>query len=165
MEYPSSADPTFLDRVAGWIAVRGEILALIRYSHAAGAKDFEFFDTADDFRNRLRGLSPRDCVTVFGRQQLPLRGRVDEDFIRRAVALVPDGAEFLVVGLEPVRYGEASWFPKSAGETHEELRESLRDLHGELVAVGPYPPWLEDGEEVTSAVIPNPDGSVTTGVY
>ena len=78
------------------------------------------------------------------------------------MALVPDGAEFLVVGLVTVRDGTMSWYPKSAGETHEELRESLRDQYGERVAVGPYPPWLED---VTSAVIPNPDGSVTVGVY
>jgi len=165
MGYPSATDPRFLGRVSGWIGDRDEVLALIRYSHAAGAKDFEFFDSAGAFRARLGNLSPRDCVTVFGRPQLPLRGRADESFVRQALALVPDGAEFLVVGLEPVRYGCASWYPHSAGETHAELRESLQDLYGERVAFGPYPPWLEDGEDVTSAVIPNPDGSVTTGVY
>lgn len=165
MGYPSVGDRQFLDTVAGWIAGRGQVLVLIRYSHRAGAKDFEFYDSADAFRDRLRVLMPRDCVTVFGQPQLPLRGRVDVDLIRRAVALVPDGTEFLVVGLEPVQYGTLSWYPYSAGETHEELRESLQDLYGEQVAVGPYPAWVEDGKDVTSAVVPNPDGSVTIGVY
>jgi hypothetical protein len=165
MGYPPATDPAFLDRVADWIAARGEVLAIIRYSHKAGAKDFEFFQSADTFRDRLRQLSPRDCVTVFALRQVPLRGRADDDFIRRAAALVPDGVEFLVVGLERVQYGNLSWYPNSAGETHAELRESLADVRGELVAVGTYPPWLEDGVNVASAVIPNHDGSVTTGVY
>jgi hypothetical protein len=163
--YPSAADETFLGRVAEWITARGEVLLLIQYSHAAGSKDFEFYDSVDAFRARLTQLPPRTRVIVFGGRQLPLRGRVDESFIRRAEELVPDGAEFLVVRLELVRYGTTSWFPKSAGESHEELQESLQDLYGEQVALGPYPPWLEDGEDVTSALIPNPDGSVTTGVY
>lgn len=138
---------------------------MIRYSHAAGAKDFEFFDSAEAFRSRLQRLSPRTCVTVFGGSQLPLRGRVDECFIQRGVALVPDGAEFLVVGLELVQYGQVSWYPHSAGVTHVELQEALRDLYGKRAAIGPYPPWQQDCEDVTSAVIPNADGSVTTGVY
>src|SRR5262249_42700447 len=123
MGYTSATDAAFLDTVAGWIAGRGEVLGLIRYSHKAGAKDFEFFQSVDAFRARLRQLPPRDCVTVFARPQVPLRGRVDDEFIRRAAALVPDGTEFLIVGLERVQYGNLSWYPNSAGETHAELRE------------------------------------------
>lgn len=165
MGYTSAAAQTFLGRVTGWIAERGEVLALVRYSHAAGAKDLEFFQSPDAFRARLKCLSPRDCVTVFGWPQLPLRGRVEEGIIQQAMTLIPDGTGFLVVGLELVRYGRASWYPNAAGETHAELREAMEDRHDELVTVGPYPPWLDDGEDVTSAVIPNTDGSVTTGVY
>jgi hypothetical protein len=165
MGYLAAADPMFLKRVNAWIAGRGEVLALIRYSHAAGAKDFEFFRSADAFHARLGRLSPRACVTVFGQPQLRLRGRVDEGLIQKAMMLVPNGVEFLVVGLEPVRYGAASWHTHTAGQTHAELRDDLLQLHGEFVAVGPYPPWLEDGEDVASALIPDPDGSVAIGVY
>src|SRR4051794_40862133 len=120
MENPSAADPVFLDTVTRWIAEQGEVLVLIRYSHKAGSKDFEFFTSADALRTRLGQLSPRDCVSAFGQPQLPLRGQVDEDFVQRAVALIHNGTEFLVVGLELVRYGMMSWFPYSAGKTHEE---------------------------------------------
>jgi len=165
MGYPSATDAAFFDTVAGWIAGRGEVLVLIRYSHKAGSKDYEFFQSVDAFRDRLRHLSPRDCVTVFGRRQVPLRGRIDDDFIRRAEALVPEGTEFLIVGLEPVQYGNLTWYRYTAGETHAELRESLAEMRGELVAVGPYPPWLENVDDVISALIPNDDGSVSPGVY
>ena len=165
MGYQSTNDPAFQAKTARWIAERHEVLALIRYSHAAGSKDFEFFDSVEAFAARLRELPPRTCVTVFGERQLPLRGRVNDDLIRQALALVPDGTEFAIVGLERVRYGEYAWYPHTTGETSVELGQELREKREELVAVGPYPPWLEDGENVVSAVVPNPDGSVTTGVY
>jgi hypothetical protein len=165
MAYLSTNDAPFRARTAHWIAERQEVLVLIRYSHSAGAKDFEFFGSVEAFDARLRDLPPRTCVTVFGEQQLPLRGRVNDAFIDQALALVPDGTEYVVVGLEQVRAGVCASYPHTSGETSVELREDLRESRGKLVAVGPYPPWLEDGEEVVSAVVPNPDGSITVGVY
>jgi hypothetical protein len=39
-------------------------------------------------------------------------------------------------------------------------------LHGgSAVAVGEYPPWLEDNPEVISGYVPDEDGVVRTGVY
>jgi hypothetical protein len=165
VSYASAQESNFLAQASRWIAETGEILALIRYSHAAGSKDFEFFSSADAFRDRLNGLAPRTCITVFRKRQLPLRGTVNDDFIRQALQLIPENQEYLIVGLERVTYGTQSWHPKAAGESHEELADDLRDFQGNPVAVGPYPPWLEDNDEVVSAVIPNSDGSVTTGVY
>jgi hypothetical protein len=165
MGYPSTDDLVFRAKVARWIAARGEVLALIRYSHSAGAKDFEFFTCEHAFRARLAGLPPRSCVTIFGERQFPLRGRVDDAFIDRALTLVPDGVEFAVVALERVRGGPDAGLWQVVGERSLELAEALRAKGGELVAVGRYPPWLADGEEVVSAVVPNPDGSVAPGVY
>lgn len=165
MSYVSTDNPAFQATAARWIAERHEVLVMIRYSHAAGSKDFEFFDSAEAFLDRLRGLPPRTCVIVFGTSRLPLRGRVDDDFLRRAMELVGDGAEYLAVGLEPMIYGRCSWYRQAAGVSHRDLIEHLRDRYGELIAFGPHPPWLEDGEEVISAVAPNADNSVTVGVY
>jgi hypothetical protein len=165
MGYLATSDPDFLGRTCRWIAEQHDVLVLIRYSHAGGSKDFEFFDSTERFIDRLRGLPPRTCVTVFGKRQLPLRGLIDESFITTALRVLTNGAEYLVVGLDPARYGNFGWFTHRAGETHEELREDLLDLEGRNVAVGTYPPWLEDGQDVISAVVPDPDGSITTGVY
>ncbi|HEY3325320.1 MAG TPA: hypothetical protein VGP72_33010 [Planctomycetota bacterium] len=167
MAYGSVNDLTFSSTVQQWIEANGEVLALIRFHASAGAKSFEFFRSMDDFKIRLADLPPRTCVIVFRDHQLPLRGRVDEEFIRKASALVPNGVEFLVVVLERISMGAASWFHDAAGQTHDELIEELRDsyCYGKSVAVGPYPPWLEDTAAVISAVVPNSDGSVTVGIY
>jgi hypothetical protein len=45
------------------------------------------------------------------------------------------------------------------------LREELEGSRGVAVAVGLYPPWLEDTEDVISAVVPDEHGAVKSGVY
>lgn len=165
MPYVSVNNPVFQSTVARWISETHEVLAMIRFHAAAGSKSFEFFDSFELFRGRLGQLPARACVTVFREQQLPLRGRVDRDFIRKAIATIPSGTEYLLVGLELTTIGNASCYYDFAGETHDELREALEGELGSLLAVGPYPPWLEDNESVTSAVVPDPDGFVHTGIY
>ena len=167
MPYLSTNDLPFLFTAQNWIEANGEVFTLIRFHASAGAKSFEFFRSLDTFSSRLQELRPRTCVTVFRDRQLPLRGQVDEEFARQALALVPDGAEFLVVVLDKMTVGAQSWFHDAAGESHAELLEALRDdyCYGKQVAVGTYPPWLEDNEAVISAVVPDSDGSVTTGAY
>jgi hypothetical protein len=167
MAYRPTSDQAFGSTVQRWIDSNGEVLAMIRFHAAAGAKSFEFFSSNDDFNKRLRSLSPRTCIIVFRDRQLPLRGTVDEEFIQRALAFVPDGVEFLVVALERATVGKGSWFHDAAGETHDELLEELRAsaCYGKQVACGLYPPWLEDNQAVISAIVPNEDGSVTVGAY
>jgi hypothetical protein len=167
MPYSSTNELPFLSTVQSWIEASGEILAMIRFHASAGAKSFEFFRSLEAFQDRLQDVPPRTCVIAFREPQLPLRGRADNEFIRQALTLMPDGAEFLVVALEKTTIGTASWFHDAAGESHAELVGALRDAscHGKLVAVGLYPPWLKDNEAVISAVVPDGDGIVTTGVY
>jgi hypothetical protein len=130
MGYQSSDNDVFQAQVARWITEHLEVLAMIRFSCMGGAKSFEFFDNFKSFKSRLKQLPPRICVIVFALPQLPLRGRVDDDFIKQALSLVPNGTEFLIAGLELVVCGKAAWYEDSAGETHDELRESLQDMLG-----------------------------------
>src|SRR5687768_11921854 len=127
MSYLSTEDSTFRLRVEGWLERRGEVAALIRYSRAAGSKSFEFFYAREAFSDRLRQLPGSTCVTVFREPQLPLRGRVDEEFLRAALAHIPDGVEYLIAGLEEVSDGKYSWLHFLSGENHAELSEHLRD--------------------------------------
>ena len=165
MAYKSARNSKFLSTAARWIAATQDVLALIRFHAAAGSKSFEFFDSFDAFQGRLAKLPPRACVTIFRELQLPLRGRVDAAFIKQATTDIPCGTEYLVVNLDPTTIGTATWYDHCAGETHEELQEDLEDRAGCLVAVGPYPPWLEDDEDVASAIVPDHDGSIQTGDY
>jgi hypothetical protein len=165
MGYSPINDPTFLSTVENWVNSNNEVFVLIRFHASAGAKSFEFFNSMCNLKMRLDELPPSACVTVFRDLQLPLRGRADDDFLQTALATIPDGAEFLLAALEKTTIGGVSWFHDAAGVSHAELDEAIRDCFGELVAVGVYPPWLEDNDAVISAVVPNKDGTITPGIY
>jgi len=161
----STEEPEFGAVVEEWLSQGSEVSALIRYSRSAGSKDFEFFHSANAFWERVRKLPPLTSIIVFRKPQLPLRGVVDDEFVKAALASVPEGAEYLIAGLDQVSNGRYSFFRSLAGESHAELEDDLRGCLGERVAVGAYPPWLEDTQEVVSAIVPTEDGSIVGGVY
>ncbi len=161
----STHDVAFRNKTNKWLAETGEISSLIRFSAAGGSKSFEFFHSIRAFTERLAQMPPRTCVTVFRSRQLPLRGCVDNEFVKAALAQIPEDTEYLISGLEPAAYGKASWFRFTGGVGLAQLQEDLADHIGEKVAVGIYPPWLYDTDDVISAVVPEQDGSVVVGVY
>ena len=165
MSYRSSTDKSFLATLGEWLRSEREILLLIRYSHMAGSKDFEFFSSFEALTERLTSLPPRTCVIAFRRRQLPIRGVVDDNFVTACLSGIPDGSEFVVAESTRRTVGGVSWLDFGAGESHAELREVLDDSRGRAVAAGLYPPWLEDSDVVISAVVPDEHGVVTTGVY
>ncbi len=161
----SSTDKRFLTTLEVWLRSQPEILLLIRYSHAAGNKSFEFFRSFAALSERLRQLPACTNVIAFEQPQLSLRGMVDDAFIGNCLSSIPDGSEFIVVETVPRTAGRASWFHQSAGESHAELREALEELRGSPIVVGLYPPWLQEGSDVISATVPDEHGVVTLGVY
>jgi hypothetical protein len=164
LSYAPTTDPKFLTTLEAWLRSQPEILVLIRSSHAAGAKDFEFFTSFQDLSGRIGQLPPRTCVIAFRPPPLPLRGTVDDSFVAKCLSSIPDGTEYLVV--ETVRRvdGQMSWFHHGAGELHVELRDDLEQSRGVPVAAGLYPPWLEDTDDVISAVVPDEHGVVSPGI-
>jgi hypothetical protein len=165
MTYAATTDPIFLRTLEAWLRVQPEILVLFRYSHAAGSRDYEFFTSFQGLADRLRQLAPRTCVIAFRKPQLPLRGIVDDAFISNCLTSIPKGSEYLVVETTRQTYGQCSWFHHDSGLTHEELRADLEESRGVPVAAGLHPPWLEDNDDVISAVVPEEDGRVVTGIY
>jgi len=165
MSYPATTDPGFLQTLDSWFLTQPEVLLLIRYSHAAGTREYEFFRSFRDVTERLSKLPHLACITAFKQPQLPIRGVVDDHFIDQCLQNIPDSSEYLVT--ETVRrvYGRMSWFHYGSGESHTSLREDLEECRGTPVAVGLHPPWLHDTEEIISAVVPDEHGVVRTGVY
>ena len=164
----STSDPDFQATVARWIETNGEVLVVIRFVYGAGSRSFEFFTDSKAFCDRISSLRPADSVIVLRDKQLPLRGRVDDDFVARALATIPDGEDWLIACLEQTTMGLRSWYHNYPGNNHTELQDELRDdfCYGELVAVGLEPPYMPaDGDGVISAYVPNPDGSVAPGAY
>jgi hypothetical protein len=165
MNNTSTTDSTFLKTLNTWLQNQSEILVLFRYSAAAGSKDFEFFLSFEALSNRIGELPPFTYVTAFKQKQLPLRGVVDDSFVATCLSAIPDGAEYLIV--ETVRrvYGKKSWFHHDAGVSHKQLCEDLGESRGIAVATGLYPPWLEDTDDVISAIVPDEHGIVRIGIY
>jgi hypothetical protein len=162
---PSTTDRKFLKTLEDWLRGQSEIMILIRYSREAGNKSFEFFTSFAALRERLARLKAETSVTVFRKSQLPLRGRVDDEFIGKCLSLIPAGSEFLALETDP-RMATQQWlFHHEAGESLDELQQVLEGLRGKLVAVGEYPQWLNDSADVISAYVPHQDGTVKAGVY
>jgi hypothetical protein len=165
MSYASTSDPMFLETLRGWFQTQNEILVLIRYSHAAGAKDFLFFNSINSLIECFSRLPTQTCVIAFKEPQLPIRGEVNESLSESCLAYVSDGTEFLLLETTKRQYGSKSWFHWCAGDSRAELQNELLSSTGRKIAFGLYPPWLEDNDNVISAVVPDENGLTHTGVY
>jgi hypothetical protein len=154
-------DGRFVALARRWIAEQGEILGLFRYSRTGGGKDFCFFREPEGFTAKLARLPPNTSVILFRRPQLALRGRIDESIIDEAVSLMVDDAEIIAVVLNEQECDRAVL----REETKEEFRTALREHGGQLAAIGSYPPWLRDSEDVIEALVPGPDGAAGRGCY
>lgn len=90
-------------------------------------------------------------IVVFREPQLPLRGRVTEDFIRSATDAVPDGTEYMVVAWESAsETGITHW--GTMGTSHADLRADLEDWPDKIAAVGVCPRFCDpDNDQMISA--------------
>jgi hypothetical protein len=154
-------DERFVALAQEWIVERGEMLALFRYSRAGGAKDFCFFRRPEDFTVRLETLRPDTSVILFRQPQLSLRGIIDEVLIDKAVSLMRGDAEIIAVVLDEQQGTQAVLWE----ETKEEFRTALREHAGRMAAIGSYPPWLDDSEDVIDGFVPGPDGAAGKRCY
>jgi hypothetical protein len=96
----STSGPQFLETAERWIAEQEETLVLLRYAYCAGGRDFLLINSIDTFRSLLANPTGRMHVVVYRGYQLPLRGVVDDDFIQRALAFIPENDEYLILGLD-----------------------------------------------------------------
>jgi hypothetical protein len=147
---PSTTDKKFLKSLEHWLSDASEIMILVRYSRAAGNKSFEFFKSVPTVKARLAQLKPQTNVIAFRKPQLPLRGRVDDEFIGKCLSFIPEGSEFVVLENDPRMAMAQCLSGHEAGESHAELQEALESLRGRLVSVGEYPPWSQKSPDVIS---------------
>lgn len=170
MNHPSVKDQSFIARIEDLIRAEREVLVLFRYRAAAGNKDFMFVDSIRLFISELEKLPAHTNVIVYSGGQLPIRGQVDDAFIRRAIEWIPENSEYLILCLErtvhdyrPHHYWES--FDHSAGESHAELIEDLNSYRGRSVAVGLWPPWPDESDKSFEAYVPDEEGIIIPGPY
>jgi hypothetical protein len=158
----STNDVEFNKMAQNWLREQEEVLALFQYSRMAGAKDWFILKSYEELCARVEVSPPNTRVTVFRRPQLQLRGTVDDTLVEQAMAVIPDGAEYLWVSIGA---HTGWWSEHGAGESHHELREHLLEQRGAFIAVGLYPPWLGEDEDVITGYRPDPLGNVNPGSY
>jgi hypothetical protein len=129
----------FLRTAGEWIAQNGEVFVVLRYLHAAGAKDYAFVRSAAEFDDLIKVCPIGTNIEVFREPQLPLHGVVTPEFISRISEAVPGWGEYLYVLLEPRAPGDARLFGEIGGSSTE-LAEDLSHHHGRPIAVGACPP-------------------------
>jgi len=140
-----------MDRVSGWIEKSGEVLVVLRYLRAAGAKDFALCRTSEDFESLVRFVAIGTDIEVFRDPQLPLRGIVDGAFIATATSESTKWQEHLLLSVETRPDSVISRF-SDLDCPGPELLKSLEQLRGQRVALGECPDFnLEDHEGLISA--------------
>ena len=143
--------PAFVDQVSDWIASTGEVLVVLRYLRAGGAKDFALCRTPSQFRATVEAVPIGTDIEVFRTPKLPVRGIVDEQLTATILAAIPDGREYLVLTTR-TRPGSplaAAW---DYDDRHDELAAWLAEHAGEEIAAGPCPDFMTaDNGDLTSA--------------
>lgn len=143
--------PEYLATVNRWIELTGEVFVVLRYLRMAGAKDYAFVKTVEDFTHMVSLCPDGTDLIVFRDRQLNLRGLVTDEFIREARRLIADGYEYLAVRMSPLSPDDPR-LHGDLGNGHAELVEYLESSHGDFVALGPCPPFDDaDNETMISA--------------
>jgi len=163
-DYIPTTNKEILAKLECWFHERPEILVRTRVQ-CSGRDEFQFFSSFEMLANRMRESHPGTWFTIFEQPQLPLRGVVDDDFIARCLKNISKGDEYLIVETVQRVAGKRSWFHNLSDDTYASLPDYLSGSLGVSVAVGLYPPCLEERDDVIHVFTPNADGIVKAGPY
>ena len=150
--------PQFVSQVSQWIWESGEVLVILRYLASAGAKDFVFCRSPEEFASLVESVATGTDIIVLKENQLPIRGICTASFIENVLGELARHEECLAVSLETrePRHLKPSGY---MSDSPEYLKEILEDMLGEEVAVGPCPNFnVDDHETMISASKGGVDG-------
>lgn len=132
--------------VARWLDEAGEVVVQVYYAHSGGGPHNYLVRSIADFRQcvaegRARRPLPgwRDiiCFDVFGGPMFFLRGRADQELLKRARRAIPDGRWFWVI--DPAVTWPREIADYVCGNRHFELSSLLDEQAGKEVAIGCHP--------------------------
>ena len=158
-------DPAFLQVIREWFTANSDIFVAVRYSATAGARKYYWYSQYAAFEENIQRFPAQADVIVFKNDQFPLRGTINDLFIRAALDHFPDNTELMIAWTDTPPNGELY---VSSCDSHEELVSHLshNDRNSNQVAIGLYAPWHKpDNRNMISALVPLPDGSLRRGVY
>lgn len=146
-----------------WITSAGEILAVARFSRAAGGRDYLLFDDPSTFAEWAFSLPADTNLLVLKDYELTLRGEANA-----VLPELPDESDvewLLLVDGGGFDSRNAAWECWGTSE----VREHLAKYETEHVAAGRMPMWnpavADHAPDTLSAIVPRNDGTVHRGIY
>ena len=142
--------PAYVSTVRNWIETTGEVLVIMRYLRAAGAKDYAIVTSAEEF-HRLVDVCPIGTdIIVFRDRMLPMRGVVDHFFAKLVRESLPEDLEYLLVKMKPEKPDDPRCVGLCGYVRH--FDSDLEDMVGETIAIGECPNFSRpDNEGMISA--------------
>jgi hypothetical protein len=139
-------DTDFLEEIRQWLEDNGEVFVVIESDVIKTG--YAVVKSYDQFLRITQSLPGRTRVFVFHDRQLPLRGIADEGMRQKALQMVDDPEDFLILSLASEDYQQNDWFH---GDMHGELKAKIEDFYGKSIAFGKMPPWYDTDQRVASA--------------
>ena len=109
----------------------------IDWPHSGGSGTAYFVRSLSDLKSLVAQQTWGEIdITVFHHLQYPLRGIANEELLKQALELIPDGEWYSIVDLDDV-------YPlppaRGSGSSHEEFRREFADVLGRKVGIGQNP--------------------------
>jgi len=163
MDLRSAYNLVFLNQVHQWIQETGEVFVVIRYAYSAGARDYLFVFSFEQFEKLIHSLPPLADVIVFKQRQLPLRGIANAELLEVALKSIPDGEWWFLLCRHSDKLSD---FSDDGADSHQEMRRAFEEFQGKHIAIGLDSPFHEpDNENMQSGIVPQKDGSVRAAAY
>jgi len=132
----SITDELVLNTVKKWLEERGEIFVDSYLPHS-GSSGFGFFVRSFSDFSELVSKAPSGAVfTIFREQRYPIRGKVDDILMEKAMQEIKNGEWYGIVGLDFYPEGLSYY---GSGNSHTELKKELEELRGMSICVGKEP--------------------------
>jgi hypothetical protein len=144
----------FVEQVERWLEEEGEVFVVIVEPNGRETVYYAICSSIEQLTTAIAGLRPTSEIVVIKEKQLPMRGLADDAFLQRALAMVDEPEDFLILSLEGDKLLERDAFH---GDRRGELEAMFDDFVGQRVAFGKLPHWFEpEAVESLQARIPAP---------
>jgi hypothetical protein len=116
-----------------WFTSSQELFAELYIPHNGGSGNYYILKDFSQYLKLILSARPGSICFIFRDKQVPLRGKVDDAFIQKALDGLIDGDYYIIT--------DSSHYPQCIsyygdGNTHQELKQDLLELRGVEVCVG-----------------------------
>jgi hypothetical protein len=134
-------DPQFLQIIGEWLREAGDLLVNLYYPQSGGGGTFYLLRSTHDFKMLVDEAKSNAVISIWRRQQFPLRAVADEDFINHIQDLIRKQIPYKIYAMVSGVFfpEELEFLGESGSASPTEFLEGLRNCIGQTVFVGEEP--------------------------